>query len=124
MYVDCGPQTVASAYSIRPGGLVSAPVGWDELDQSGPRTSSQTSRSGSSGAGMKPMLAKLVADIPPGLYYEPKWDGFRAIVVKDGDAIEIHSRNEQADGALFPGPGRGASRTRSRRAAPSTARSS
>ena len=28
------------------------------------------------------MLAKLVADIPPGLYYEPKWDGFRAIVVK------------------------------------------
>ena len=31
---------------------------------------------------VKPMLAKLVADIPPGLYYEPKWDGFRAIVVK------------------------------------------
>jgi DNA ligase D-like protein (predicted polymerase) len=32
VYVDCGPQTVASAYSIRPGGLVSAPVAWDELD--------------------------------------------------------------------------------------------
>jgi DNA ligase D-like protein (predicted polymerase) len=36
VYVDCGPQTVASAYSIRPGGLVSAPVGWDELDAAEP----------------------------------------------------------------------------------------
>ena len=32
VYVDCGPQTVASAYSVRPGALVSAPVAWDELD--------------------------------------------------------------------------------------------
>ena len=32
VFVDCGPQTVASAYSIRPGGLVSAPIAWDELD--------------------------------------------------------------------------------------------
>jgi DNA ligase D-like protein (predicted polymerase) len=32
VYVDCGPQTVASAYSLRPGGLVSAPVTWEELD--------------------------------------------------------------------------------------------
>jgi DNA ligase D-like protein (predicted polymerase) len=36
VYVDCGPQTVASAYSIRPGGLVSAPVAWDELDRVAP----------------------------------------------------------------------------------------
>jgi DNA ligase D-like protein (predicted polymerase) len=36
VYVDCGPQTVASAYSIRPGGLVSAPVAWDELDAVAP----------------------------------------------------------------------------------------
>ncbi|WP_053226745.1 DNA polymerase domain-containing protein [Solirubrobacter soli] len=32
VYVDCGPQTVASAYSIRPGGLISAPLEWDQLD--------------------------------------------------------------------------------------------
>jgi len=32
VYVDCGPQTVASAYSVRPGGLVSAPVTWGELE--------------------------------------------------------------------------------------------
>ncbi|HEX6023431.1 MAG TPA: ATP-dependent DNA ligase [Solirubrobacter sp.] len=31
VYVDCGPQTVASAYSLRPGALVSAPVRWEEL---------------------------------------------------------------------------------------------
>jgi len=36
VYVDCGPQTVASAYSLRPGALVSAPVAWDELDVVGP----------------------------------------------------------------------------------------
>jgi ATP-dependent DNA ligase len=51
---------------------------------------------------MKPMLAKLVADIPPGLCYEPKWDGFRAIVVKDGEAIEIHSRNGKPMARYFP----------------------
>jgi ATP-dependent DNA ligase len=53
-------------------------------------------------AAVKPMLAKLVDDIPPGLFYEPKWDGFRAIVVKDGDAIEIHSRNAKPMARYFP----------------------
>ena len=48
------------------------------------------------------MLAKLVADIPPGLYYEPKWDGFRAIVVRDGDSIEILSRNGKPMARYFP----------------------
>jgi ATP-dependent DNA ligase len=48
------------------------------------------------------MLAKLVVEIPPGLYYEPKWDGFRAIVVRGGDAIEIHSRNERPMARYFP----------------------
>jgi DNA primase len=36
VYVDCGPQTVASAYSLRPGALVSAPVAWGELDAVAP----------------------------------------------------------------------------------------
>src|SRR5262249_13840032 len=49
-----------------------------------------------------PMLAKLVADIPPGLIYEPKWDGFRAIVVRDGERVEIHSRNGKPMARYFP----------------------
>ena len=48
------------------------------------------------------MLAKLVAEIPPGLLYEPKWDGFRAIVERDGDAVEIHSRNGKPMARYFP----------------------
>ena len=48
------------------------------------------------------MLAKLVAEIPPGMYYEPKWDGFRAIVVRDGDTIEIRSRNGKPMARYFP----------------------
>ncbi len=51
---------------------------------------------------MRPMLAKLVADIPPGLYYEPKWDGFRAIVVRDSDSVEILSRNGKPMARYFP----------------------
>ncbi len=41
-----------------------------------------------------PMLAQAVEDIPVGAYsYEPKWDGFRSIVFRDGDEVEIGSRN-------------------------------
>jgi ATP-dependent DNA ligase len=40
------------------------------------------------------MLARLARDIPLGDYlYEPKWDGFRALVFRDGDEIEIQSRH-------------------------------
>ena len=37
---------------------------------------------------VKPMLAKSVPQIPTGeLSFEPKWDGFRAIVFRDGDEV-------------------------------------
>ncbi|MBA3652731.1 MAG: ATP-dependent DNA ligase [Actinobacteria bacterium] len=51
-----------------------------------------------------PMLAKLSRDIPvgPGLLYEPKWDGFRAIVFRDGHEVEIGSRNERPLTRYFP----------------------
>jgi ATP-dependent DNA ligase len=49
-----------------------------------------------------PMLAKAVAGIPPGRFYEPKWDGFRAIVFRDGDEVEIGSRNERPMTRYFP----------------------
>src|SRR6476469_4705605 len=49
-----------------------------------------------------PMLAKVAADIPPGQHYEPKWDGFRSIVFRDGDEVEIGSRNEKPMTRYFP----------------------
>ena len=49
-----------------------------------------------------PMLAKPVAAIPPGRFYEPKWDGFRAVVFRDGDEVEIGSRNERPMTRYFP----------------------
>ncbi|HEX5741905.1 MAG TPA: ATP-dependent DNA ligase [Pilimelia sp.] len=51
---------------------------------------------------VKPMLAKPVADIPPGQCYEPKWDGFRSIIFRDGDDVEIGSRNERPMTRYFP----------------------
>jgi ATP-dependent DNA ligase len=49
-----------------------------------------------------PMLAKLRADIPADHYYEPKWDGFRSIVFRDGDEVEIGSRNGRPMARYFP----------------------
>ena len=49
-----------------------------------------------------PMLAKSVPTIPPGASYEPKWDGFRSIVFRDGDEVEFGSRNERPMTRYFP----------------------
>ena len=50
-----------------------------------------------------PMLAKSVSEIPTGnLSYEPKWDGFRSIIFRDGDEVEIGSRNERPMTRYFP----------------------
>jgi ATP-dependent DNA ligase len=49
-----------------------------------------------------PMLAKPASAIPPGQFYEPKWDGFRAIVFRDGDEVEIGSRKERPMTRYFP----------------------
>jgi ATP-dependent DNA ligase len=50
-----------------------------------------------------PMLAKPVAAIPGGDYvFEPKWDGFRSIIFRDGDEVEIGSRNERPMTRYFP----------------------
>jgi ATP-dependent DNA ligase len=49
-----------------------------------------------------PMLARSVADIPPGMHYEAKWDGFRSIVFRDGDQVELGSRNERPMTRYFP----------------------
>jgi ATP-dependent DNA ligase len=49
-----------------------------------------------------PMLAKSVPVIPPDGSFEPKWDGFRSIVFRDGDEVEIGSRNEKPMTRYFP----------------------
>jgi ATP-dependent DNA ligase len=51
-----------------------------------------------------PMLAKLVRELPEheGLSYEPKWDGFRCIVFRDGGDIVLGSRNEKPLDRYFP----------------------
>jgi ATP-dependent DNA ligase len=50
-----------------------------------------------------PMLAKPVAQLPDGPYsFEPKWDGFRTIVFRDGEEVELGSRNERPMTRYFP----------------------
>ena len=49
------------------------------------------------------MLARAVPHIPEGaLSFEPKWDGFRSIIFRDGDQVEIGSRNEKPMTRYFP----------------------
>ena len=53
---------------------------------------------------VKPMLAKLARELPSekGVLYEPKWDGFRCIVFRDGEEVELGSRNERPMTRYFP----------------------
>ncbi|MBO0852785.1 MAG: ATP-dependent DNA ligase [Nocardia sp.] len=53
---------------------------------------------------VKPMLAKAAATLPrePSALYEPKWDGFRCIVFRDGADIELGSRNDRPLTRYFP----------------------
>jgi len=59
---------------------------------------------------LKPMLAKPYPPgkdgdvLPPGdgMIFEPKWDGFRCIVFRDGDEVELGSRNERPLTRYFP----------------------
>jgi DNA ligase D-like protein (predicted polymerase) len=52
-----------------------------------------------------PMLAKAVKDfgaVKGEVVYEPKWDGFRSIIFRSGDEVEIGSRNEKPMTRYFP----------------------
>lgn len=51
---------------------------------------------------VSPMLAKSVKEIPDVGHVEPKWDGFRTIVFRDGDEVELGSRNEKPMTRYFP----------------------
>jgi ATP-dependent DNA ligase len=51
-----------------------------------------------------PMLANRVSELPPGegWIFEPKWDGFRALIFRDGDETFIQSRDEKPLDRYFP----------------------
>src|SRR5215470_14673346 len=51
-----------------------------------------------------PMLANRVSELPPGdsWIFEPKWDGFRTLVFRDGDELFIQSRDEKPLDRYFP----------------------
>jgi ATP-dependent DNA ligase len=51
-----------------------------------------------------PMEAKLVDDLPAegDWQYEPKWDGFRCLVFRDGDKVELRSKSGKPLGRYFP----------------------
>src|SRR5215218_10886127 len=51
-----------------------------------------------------PQLAKSAKDLPAGngWVYEPKWDGFRTIVFRDGDDVQLQSRNGKPMNRYFP----------------------
>jgi ATP-dependent DNA ligase len=53
---------------------------------------------------VSPMLAKRVAEIPGGdlWIFEPKWDGFRALVFRDDDEVLIQSRDGKSLNRYFP----------------------
>src|SRR5712691_6348649 len=53
---------------------------------------------------VSPMLAKRVGELPVGgpWIFEPKWDGFRALVFRDGDEIFIQSRDGKPLNRYFP----------------------
>src|SRR5215475_14087014 len=50
------------------------------------------------------MLSKRVGELPAGgnWIFEPKWDGFRALIFRDGDELLIQSRDEKPLNRYFP----------------------
>jgi ATP-dependent DNA ligase len=54
--------------------------------------------------GLAPMEAKTAGALPPedGWQYEPKWDGFRCLVFRDGNAVELQSKGLKPLGRYFP----------------------
>jgi ATP-dependent DNA ligase len=53
---------------------------------------------------VEPMLAKLAGEVPEGSgwLFEPKWDGFRALVFRDGDDLYVQSRDSKPLNRYFP----------------------
>ena len=74
---------------------------------------------------LEPMLSKLASALPDGdgWLFEPKWDGFRTLVFRDGDEILLQSRDEKPLNRYFPELARAARRRAAGALRASTARS-
>ena len=55
-------------------------------------------------APVEPMEALLAEQLPDGdgWQYEPKWDGFRCLAVRDGDRVDLWSKSGKPLGRYFP----------------------
>src|SRR3954451_2057889 len=53
---------------------------------------------------LEPMLARLARELPldDGWIYEPKWDGFRCLAFRDGQRVDLRSRNQRPFARYFP----------------------
>ena len=53
---------------------------------------------------LPPMEARLVDSLPDGegWQFEPKWDGFRCLIFRDGESVELQSKAERPLGRYFP----------------------
>src|SRR4051794_3525120 len=53
---------------------------------------------------IQPQLARAAKELPSGdgWRYEPKWDGFRTVVFRDGDDVHLQSRNGKPMNRYFP----------------------
>ncbi|MFT5223117.1 MAG: ATP-dependent DNA ligase, partial [Glaciecola sp.] len=53
---------------------------------------------------IEPMLAKNATKLPEGdgWLFEPKWDGFRCLVFRDGDDVQLQSRGRKSLTRYFP----------------------
>ena len=53
---------------------------------------------------LAPMLSSAAASLPEGegWQFEPKWDGFRTLVFRDGDEVMLQSRDEKPMNRYFP----------------------
>jgi ATP-dependent DNA ligase len=82
--------------------------GLEATGQASQDTQGMTTSKGSSGQAVKPpiapMLARLADELPPpdGYLYEPKWDGFRAIVFRGANDVYIQSRDLRPLDRYFP----------------------
>jgi ATP-dependent DNA ligase len=56
------------------------------------------------GLELRPMEAKSVAELPaePGWQFEPKWDGFRCLAFRDGDAVDLRAKSGKPLARYFP----------------------
>src|SRR3954463_9182020 len=68
------------------------------------RDAPSASKARASSPTLAPMLARLARDLPlgDGWMFEPKWDGFRCLVFRDGQEVDLRSRNQRPFARYFP----------------------